>query len=76
MREIGLSVRCQTEPTTHYRKPKRLRFLPLFSSILIHFTSNLNFLATPCSQFFPVGQGHQLVENLLQSLEPTFLIRC
>jgi len=29
------------------------------------------------SEFFPVGQRHQLVEDLLQSLEPTFLIpRC
>jgi hypothetical protein len=27
-----------------------------------------------CSQFFPVGQRHQLVENFLQSLEPTFVI--
>ena len=29
------------------------------------------------SEFFPVGQRHQFVEDLLQSLEPTFLIpRC
>ena len=27
-----------------------------------------------CSQFFPVSQSHQLVENFLQSLEPTFVI--
>src|ERR1700735_43766 len=27
-----------------------------------------------CSQFLPVSQSHQLVENFLQSLEPTFVI--
>ena len=29
----------------------------------------------PPSQFFPVGQRHQFVQDFLQSLEPTFLIR-
>jgi hypothetical protein len=31
----------------------------------------------PCSWFLPVGQCHQFVENILQSLKPTFVIsRC
>jgi hypothetical protein len=29
---------------------------------------------TPASQFLPVGQCHQFVEDVLQSLKPTFVI--
>ena len=39
--------------------------------------SNLNVVSDAKSQFLPVGQRHQLVEDFLQSLKPTFMIpRC
>jgi len=27
-----------------------------------------------CSRLFPVSEGHKLIQNLLQSLEPSFLV--